>query len=219
MKIEEQEVDQILQYEYIVYSIMNRYHGYQDQEDLYQVGMIGLRNALKTYIPNDNCKFSTYAYKFALGEITEYMRKNSNLKISRNSIKLKQSITKAKDTLRQKLLREPTTLELSLILDIEENKIIEIENISTETKSLDYEFLENEFNMYNSIKVEDKETNPEIMDLKDEMERLSPEEKKLIYSRYFVNLSQSETSKELGISQAKVSRKETKILQKLREKL
>lgn len=217
--IKEQEIDQILENEYIVHGIINKYHGYQDREDLYQVGMIGLKKALDHYIPNDRCKFSTYAYKYVLGEITEYMRTNTSVKVSRGTIRKKQEIQKTKDLLRQKLERNPTTLEISLILDMEEKEVIEIENLPTETRSLDYEFEESEYNLYNSIKVEDQETKPEILDLKEQLKKLEPEEQQLIYSRYFVQLSQSETSKQLGMSQAKVSRKETKILQKLRERL
>lgn len=215
----DEELDKIIEYENIVYGIINRYNGYQDRDDLYQVGMIGLMKASKNYIPNDNCKFSTYAYKYVLGEITKYMRENNSLKVSRDTVKLKQSLSRAKDSLRQKLLREPTTLELSLVLEIDEAKIIEIDSLQTETKSLDYEFLENENNLYNSVRIEEKQFKPEIQDLKAQLELLDDLDKKLIYSRYFVNLTQSETSQKLGMSQAKVSRKETKILQKLKENL
>lgn len=219
MELQEQEIHQLLEYEYIVKGMINRYQGYQDREDLYQEGMKGLQKAMQGYVPNEKCKFSTYARYFVLGEITQYMRLNNNFKISKDSIRKKREVNKAKDILRQRLGREPTTLEVSLVLEKEEKEIVEIENLPTETMSLDYEFLDSEYNLYNSIKTEDQETKPEILDLKEQIKQLEPEEKKLIYSRYFVNLTQSETSKELGISQAKVSREESKILQKLREKL
>ena len=109
--------------------------------------------------------------------------------------------------------------DLVIRLKTENKEVIEIENLPTETRSLDYEFEESEYNLYNSIRVEDQETKPEILDLKEQLKKLEPEEQQLIYSRYFVQLSQSETSKQLGMSQAKVSRKETKILQKFRERL
>ena len=49
-----------------------------------------------------------------LGEVTKYMRENRDIKVSRDVIKLKQSISKARDYLRQKLQREPSDLELSI---------------------------------------------------------------------------------------------------------
>lgn len=214
-----QALDILLDNEYIVYSIINKYNGYKDKEDLYQVGMMGLQKALQKYVPNKECKFSSYAYKYVLGEVTEYMRSNNSLKISRETIKQKQKVNKTRDLLRQKLAREPTSLEIALVLDMEESDVITIENIQGEIRSLDYEFSDTEYNLYNSIKVEDQETKPEIMDLKVQLEQLNKDEQELIYSRYFVQLTQSETSKHLGISQAKVSRKEAKILQKLKTKL
>ena len=45
---------------------------------------------------------------------------------------------------------------------------------------------------------------------------LNEEEKSLIIARYYEDMTQSEASRELGISQVQVSRKEGKILEKLR---
>ena len=45
------------------------------------------------------------------------------------------------------------------------------------------------------------------------------DEKKLIYARYYEELTQSETSSILGMSQVQVSRNESKILKKLRNNL
>lgn len=213
------DVEEIINNEKLVYSIINKYNGYFDKKDLYQVGMIGLINASKNYNKDLGVKFSTYAYTYIFGEVNKYIRENNNLKIGKDVIKLKKSIEKTKDLLRQKLSREPTTLELSLILEIDEKKIEEIEQIKQNTKSLDYKNEDKTNDLYNSVIVEDKETKPEILDLRKEIELLKMEEKKLIYSRYYVDMTQSETSKELGISQVQVHRKEAKILKKLKQRL
>ena len=70
----------------------------------------------------------------------------------------------------------------------------------------------------NLIKVYD-DTSPEVLDLKEQIDKLSSDERKLIYARYFEELTQSETSNILGMSQVQVSRNETKILKKLRNSL
>ena len=211
--------DQIIENENLVYSIINKCGGYYDVDDLYQVGMIGLINASKNYKEEAGVKFSTYAYTYVLGEVTKYMRENRDIKVSRDVIKLKQSISKARDHLSQKLQREPSDLELSLILEIDEEKIAEIERVCADVKSLDYSYSDEDMNLYQSIKVEDKEINSNILDLRESIKNLNDEERKLIYSRYYCDLTQSETSKEMGMSQVQVSRKETKILQKLKTKL
>ncbi len=213
------DVDLVVDNERLVYSIINKFNGYYDRDDLYQVGMIGLINATKNFDKNAGVKFSTYAYTYVFGEINNYIRENNNLKISKDTIRLKKSIEKAKDLMRQKLLREPTTLEVALFLDMDEEKIIEIESIKQETKSLDYIIDEDSNNLYNKVRFEDKETRPEILDLKNELEKLDLDEKKLIYKRYYMDMTQQETSKEMGISQVQVYRKEAKIFEKLKSRL
>ncbi len=212
-------LDQVLENEGLVYSIINKYHGYYDKEDLYQVGIIGLIDASKKFDSSMGVKFSTYAYKYILGEVTKYMRENVGLRVSRDVLKLKQAINNTRDLLRQKLSREPTIEELSVFLEIDDKKIQEIDSITQDVQSLDFCYQEESDNLYNSVKVEEQEYNPNILDLKSEIEKLDPLEKQIIYSRYYNDLTQSETSKELGISQVQVSRKETKILEKLKTRL
>ena len=67
--------------------------------------MIGLLDASKRFDPNLGIKFSTYAYKYILGEVTKYIRENTNLKVGREVLKLKSNIEKTRDYLRQKLQR------------------------------------------------------------------------------------------------------------------
>lgn len=213
------DVDLLVDNEKLVYSIINKFRGYFDMDDLYQVGMIGLINASKNFNKGEGVKFSTYAYTYVFGEVNKYIRENNNLKIGKDAIRLKKSIEKAKDIMRQKLLREPTTLEVSLFLDMPLEKVLEIESIKQETKSLDYIGEEDSNNLYNTVSFENKEMNPEILDLKTELENLDNDEKKLIYSRYYLDMTQQETSKEMGMSQVQVYRKEAKIFKKLKSRL
>ncbi len=213
------DVDLLVDNEKLVYSIINKFRGYFDMDDLYQVGMIGLINASKNFNKSEGVKFSTYAYTYVFGEVNKYIRENNNLKIGKDAIRLKKSIEKAKDIMRQKLFREPTTLEVSLFLDMPLEKVLEIETIKQETKSLDYIGEEDSNNLYNKVSFENKEIAPEILDLKTELENLDNDEKKLIYSRYYLDMTQQETSKEMGMSQVQVYRKEAKIFKKLKSRL
>ena len=62
-------MEDILEYENLVRSVINRYSYYGDYEDLYQAGMMGLAKALKNYKAGD-AKFSSYAYDYIIGEVT-----------------------------------------------------------------------------------------------------------------------------------------------------
>lgn len=203
-------MEKLLDYEGLIYSIISKYSSRFDKDDLYQVGMIGLIDAYKHYDNSYDTKFSTFAYYYIVGEVNKYIRESSSLKVSKNLVNLKKKVLKTKDVMTQKLGREPTNLELSLYLEVDE-KLIDMSFIATdEVDSLD--------DIYEEAKTYDK-TSAEILDLKNEIMMLSEEEKKLIFMRYYEDLTQSETSDVLGMSQVQVSRNETKILKKLKTRL
>lgn len=211
-------MDNLLDYDGLIYSVINKYSRRYDKDDLYQVGMLGLIEAYKNYKNNLNTKFSTYAYYYILGEVNKYIREEGSLKVSRDLIRLGQSILKAREVMEQRLGREPTNLEIALFLEIDEEKVSTALLSLEKVKSLDYQETESE-EMYNFIKVDEDLMNAEILDLKEALNNLDNNEQELIKARYFDELTQMETSRELGISQVQVSRKEAKILEKLRSKL
>mgnify|MGYP004485204277 FL=1 len=168
----------------------------------------------------NSAKFSTYAYYYVLGEVTKYIREDRTVKISRDIIKLNKSIEKARELLRQKLSREPSDMEVSIFLEIDEEKIALAKEATNYIKSLDEEIGDTDSSdYYNSVKVYDKNMDSNIMDLNTQINLLNEEDKKIIYDRYFNGYTQSEISREMGISQVQVSRKETKILEKLKVRL
>lgn len=203
----------------LIYYIIKKYIKYFDKEDLFQAGMIGLLKAYKNYDEQAGVKFSTYAFSSIYGEVKKYVREDKNIKISREYIKLNQAISKAKEFLSQKLMRSPTTTELSLFLEMDEKQIADVEAANEFIRSLDYEENKESMDLYNRISCEEKAYDADIQDLKTELNHLSDDEKELIKQRYYNDLTQSETSDKLGISQVQVSRKEAKILTKLRQRL
>ena len=208
-------------YEKLVYSIINKYSFFGEIDDLYQVGMMGLLKACENYNSEFNTKFSTYAHTYILGEVLKYIRDNKAVRTSRDLIRLNSRIEKAREILSQKLMREVSNSEIASFLEIDEKLVDEAIIASNHVKSLDYELNDEgkELNLYDSIKYDEKGFDSEIIDLKDSLESLDEEERRLIIYRYFDNKTQSEISSELGISQVQVSRKEAKILQKLKKDL
>ena len=202
-------MDELLEYDGLIYSIISKYPKRYDREDLYQVSMIGLIEALKHYDNNYNTKFSTFAYYYIVGEVNKYIRENNSLKVSKNLVDLRNKILKTKEIISQKLGREATNLEISLYLEVDEALVNE---------ALSYDEVTSLEDSYNEISSYDN-TSAEVLDLKNELDKLSLKEKELIYSRYYEELTQSETSKVLGISQVQVSRNENKILKKLKTRL
>ena len=211
-------MDNILEYENLIYKMISQYKSF-DKEDLYQVAMIGLMKAKKNYKESENTKFSTYAYYYILGEINNYITASNPVKVSRDLLRLNKSLEQAKEVMRQRLKREPTTEELSIFLEEPLEKIEEASLATRQVESLDYAYEEENMDLYNSIGTEERGMNDEILDLKNAISSLPQEEQQLIIARYFNDLTQQETSKTLGMSQVQVSRKETKILEKLKTTL
>lgn len=211
--------EMILEHQNLIYYIIKKYTKYFDKDDLFQAGALGLLKAYENYDEQLGVKFSTYAFSSIYGEVKKFVREDKNIKISREYIKLNQSIEKAKELLSQRLMRKPTIEELSLFLEMNEKKLADVENANAYIRSLNYENEEEEEILVNMVSCEEKAYNENIQDLKIELSKLPEDEKELLVERYFNDLTQSEASDKLGISQVQVSRKESKILMKLRNRL
>lgn len=216
-------MNDILDYEKLVVSIAMKFKNYYDLEDLKQVGMIGLIKAYENYREGYGTKFSSYAYTYIMGEILKYVNDNRGLKLSKEIITLNSKINKAKVLMEQKLGREPTITEISLFLEVDENMINEAINANELVKSLDYVLNEDSdeknVEFYNCVGYVDEMMTPEIMDLKSEIEKLPEYEQQLIYYRYYEDFTQGEVGKIFNTNQVSISRNETKILRKLKDKL
>lgn len=203
-------MEELLDYEGLIYSIISKYPRRFDRDDLYQVGMLGLIDAYKHFDKSHETKFSTFAYYYIVGEVNKYIRESSSLKVSKSLVQLNKKIINTKDLMLQKLGREPTNLELSLYLEVDESMIDAALIATSEVESID--------NIYDSCKTYD-DTSAEVLDLRSEVMNLPVDERNLILARYYDELTQSEISKKTGMSQVQVSRNEAKILQKLRTRL
>lgn len=202
----------------LIYMIINNYFKGYSVEDLYQVGVIGLIKAYDKYKENRNTKFSTYAYKWIYGEIYSYINSSKLLKVGSDNIKIYKKIISARNDLCQNLMREPSINEIALYVDELPEVVMSSINSMQEIDSLDRVIYDGDKDicMFDTIKDQRDFYNMDYMYLEDEISKLPLEEQKIIYYRYFEDKSQSEVSKMLGIHQVEVSRRENKVLKKIR---
>lgn len=200
----------------MIYKIASLF-SYNSKEDLFQVGCIGLINAYKKYDESFNTKFSTYAYPYIFGEISSYVKKDKGIKISRDISRLNSKIERASVLLTQKLMREPTILELSNYLEIDEELVVDAIKSKYPIASTDSVIHDDgrEITLLDTISDNSMDINT-LVALKEQLLRLDSFERELINERYVQRLTQSEVASNLGISQVQVSRKEQKVLSKLR---
>jgi len=205
----------------LIYSIISKYRNYYDIDDLYQVAVMGIIKAYSNFDINSKAKFSTYAYKYILGEVLKYVSDNRSFKLSKEYLQLEKQISKARDVLTQKLMKKPSNFELSVFLEIDENIINQMEIVTKQIESLDKVIMEDGkcLTILDTISDKTCEHNIDNIYLYQELAKLDENEKRLLQSRYFLDKTQQETAQILGINQVQVSRNEKKILQKLRNNM
>ena len=206
--------ERILSLSGLIYKIASRYKDYYCIEDLYQAGCLGVIKANNCYISNDNTKFSTYAYKFILGEIIDYIRKDKNIIISDEAYDIYKRYLKVKDLLYLKFEREVTFSEVCNYIGIDEDKMLNIIRSVSLFKSINED--EKNCNCYYS---DDRESIDNEILLRNELNELDEFDRKIIDYRYYQGYSQSETAEIMGLSQSKVSRCEKLILSKMKNNI
>ncbi len=197
----------IFEYEKLIYAVMRYFKNYPNKEDLFQVGCIGLISAYNNYNSDCNTKFSTYAYSYILGEMKKLVREDKGIKISRNISKLCSQIEKTNMFLTQKLMRTPTLQEIASFLEIDEILVAEALNSNNVLLDID------------EIQIDNNNLSDDNLILREELSKLNEDEFSIIDKRYMQDLTQKEVANQLGISQVQVSRKEHKVLEKLKKQL
>ena len=198
----------------LIYKIASRYTRYYSIEDLYQVGSIGIINAAKKYNPNSGNKFSTYAYKYVLGEIIDFIRKDRNIVVSEEYMAIYKKYIKVKELLLIKYEREPSFSEIASFMEMSESDLVAVIETVMFTKSTE---VNDEFVYEGVVDTREEVVNKILID--SELSMMDEEDRMLIDYRYYQGYSQNETASLMGISQAKVSRNEKLILSKIKKNI
>jgi len=195
-------------------------------EDLIQVGMIGLINAIDRFDPSRGIRFATYATPTIVGEIRRHFRDRGwAVKVPRRLQELNLAANKEIDTLTQELDRAPTVAEIADRLEVSEGEALEAMELGDlyELPSLDSALGEESEDSrgvlgdYVGRMDEEMERFEHRARLREALRSLPPRERRIIELRFFENLSQMEVAKRLDISQMHVSRLQHRALARLRD--
>lgn len=209
----------------LIWSIVRRFSNRgHEMDDLFQVGCIGLIKAIDKFDTSFDVKFSTYAVPMITGEIKRFLRDDGMIKVSRS---LKETAGKAKmvrESLNNKNGREPTLEEIAEELGIPGEELVMALESGAEVESLYKTIYQGDGNsIYLIDKLEEWDNqNEEVLNkivLKELLDSLDEKEQRIMKLRYFMDKTQTEIAREIGISQVQVSRLEKKILKNMREKL
>lgn len=200
----------------LVRMAVKKYRGFGvEDEDLLQIGSVGLIKAARAFDESKQVQFSTYAVAKIIGEIKTYLRDNGSIKVSRKYKEDKLKIDRASRTLTQRLGREPKLSELADETGLDIEAILSATEATQPPVSLDLP--PEEGGVTPSIGPPEETALDRVL-TREILGSLPPKERRLLVLRFFMEQTQATAAKELGMTQVSVSRLEKKILTTLREK-
>jgi len=185
------------------------------QEDMLQLGSIGLLQALRRFDPDRGLCFSTYAVPLIAGEIRRFLRDDGMVKFSREAKSLAIQIERVR---RER--GDLTMEELSQVLGVPVEDITAALASRESALSLDAPTEEDGADLKSFLGSDDVSTEQEALrrvELKELFAVLTERERQVVFLRYFQDRTQAEVGRRLGLSQVQISRIEKKALLRMRQ--
>ena len=209
----------------LVLSVVQKFAGRgESMDDLFQVGVIGLIKAIDCFDLNQNVQFSTYGVPMIAGELRRFLRDHSAVRVSRSMRDTAYKVLQAKEKLTAQNGREPDIEAIAKELDIKRQEVVFALEAICEPVSL-YEPIYSEagenacvMDQIGDTKNTDEHWLEQIA-LQEAMRRLSDREKHILAMRFYDGRTQMEVAKEVGISQAQVSRLEKNAIRQIKKNI
>ena len=206
----------------LIWSVVKRFSGRAEQEDLYQIGAIGLLKCIEKFDFSYEVKFSTYAVPMIVGEIKRFLRDDGAIKVSRSLKELSLRIRQTQEESLKNGNNELTISELAEKLKTDTEEIILAIESTREVESLFKKTGEQDSTTFLIDHLKTSSANDILLEnisLKESLNYLSGKERQIIIMRYYQDRTQSDIAKHLGISQVQVSRIEKRVLQFLKKSM
>ena len=206
----------------LIWSIVRRFAGRgYEQEDLFQIGSIGLIKAVDKFDTSYDVQFSTYAVPMIAGEIKRFLRDDGMIKVSRSMKEIAYKAYLAREQLERKLKREPALSGVAAESGVTSEELAQAIDASAEIESLHKVIYQGDGSDISLMDKLPQQGDPceELMNhmlLEEMLAKLDKKERQLIYMRYYQDKTQTEIAKVMGVSQVQVSRLEKKILKKMK---
>lgn len=206
----------------LVLSCLKKFSNCTDNlDDLFQVGCLGLVKAIDNFDVSYDVKLSTYACPMILGEIKRYLRDNSALRVSRSIKDLAYKTLKLKEEFMGSDGIEPSNKVIAEYLGVSEFEISSALDSLKEPKSL-YDPIYNDGGdtIYLCDQISNKKEDYDLdykLALEKAMNKLKFRDRKILEDRFMMGKTQMEIAKELGISQAQISRIEKNAINTLKK--
>ena len=204
----------------VIQKFMNR--GAQP-DDLFQVGVVGLIKAIDNFDLTLDVRFSTYAVPMISGELRRYLRDNNSIRVSRSTRDLAYRAMQVRESLQNGSEREPTAADIAKVLGVPKSEVVfALESVSEPVSIYEPVYSNSGDVLYMLDQLGDSSSDEGWIDelmLREAIQMLSAREKNILYLRFYQGKTQVEVAKEIGISQAQVSRLEKSALNRIKSKV
>lgn len=192
-----------------------------DMEDLIQIGSIGMLKAIRSFEVERGNAFSTYCVPLIIGEIRRFLRDDGLIKVSRIYKRNGMLLMRKREELEAERGVEPHLSEVAEACGMTlEEATVALDATASVHSISDRIGDDEDFTLEQTLMGENNvERHFEQMVLAEAVGRLPLLWRKILYLRFYRELSQQETANRLGLTQVKISREEKKIFSSLREAL
>jgi RNA polymerase sigma-B factor len=193
-------------------------------EDIVQVGTIGLIKAIDRFEVSREVEFTTFAVPYIVGEIKRFFRDTSwAVHVPRRLQEARVELAKATEELSSRLGRTPTTRELSELMSLSEEEVIEARKASNCYQSASLDAAVTGDADHESVLAEFLGEEDPSLELVEDFHSLAPliaelneRERRIIHLRFVEELTQAQIADRIGVSQMHVSRLISRIIKQLR---
>lgn len=208
----------------LVLSVLQKFIGRgESPDDLFQVGVVGLIKAIDNFNISLDVRFSTYAVPMIMGELRRFLRDDNPIRVSRSVRDLAYKAMQAKEKLTTQKQREPTVEEIAAEIDAPRADVVmALESISEPLSIYEPVYSDSGDTLYVLDQIGDKSDDAGWIDeisLREAITMLGKREKNILFLRFFQGKTQVEVAKEIGISQAQVSRLEKGALDRIKSRI
>ena len=205
-------------------SVLRRYLGKDvEYDDLYQLACMGFLKAITGFDESFGVRFSTYAVPMIAGEIKRFLRDDGSVKVSRLMKKTARDMNVYIEQCVAERGEQPTVKELAEKFGMDESEAVFTLGSARMPVSIyeqgDYKDEKGTTLADRLPAREDQDDMIERLVLKEAIGKLPERERKIVFLRYFRDLTQSEVARRIGVSQVQISRIEGKIMEKFKEEL
>jgi RNA polymerase sigma factor for flagellar operon FliA len=208
----------------MAYRMASRYPACVDVEDLVNMGMLGLIDAVDRFEEDRSISFTAYARIRAKGAIVDEMRRTDW--VPRSVRDRGDRLRIAKETLAKDLGREPTELELAKNLGVSEERLRELADHSLIHNVVSMEEgIDDEHTLGDAIagEVEPPDASVETSDfrmaIRSAIGSLAERDRMIVEMHYFREMGFKEIGQTLGVTESRISQLHTRIMERLRPKL